>query len=74
MARSEQQLSLEFEPLCDATGLPVSVPASYRSIRFMLTDSRFTEFRNHPDSGLRDAWNSLFADHLHNLGGMGAAW
>lgn len=72
MARSEHQLSLEFERLCDATGLPVSVPASYRSMRFMLTDSRFIEYRNHPDH--RDAWNIGMARYLHDLGGMGAAW
>lgn len=72
MARSEHQLSLEFEQLCDATGLPVSVPASYRSMRLMLRHPRFVEFRNDPNH--RDAWNSQFAEHLHNLGGMAAAW
>ena len=30
MARSEHQLSFEFEWPCDATGLPVSVLASYQ--------------------------------------------
>lgn len=73
-AQQEIQLALDFEPLCDATGLPVSVPASYRSMRLMLTHPRFIEFRHHPDSGLRDAWNSLFADHLHDLGGMAGTW
>jgi len=41
-------------------------------MRLMLTDSRFIEYRNHPDH--RDAWNIGMARYLHDLNGMAGTW
>ena len=69
MARSEQQLSLQFDKFDD----PI-LPFEYRALRLCFDDQRLEAKRRDPDPGLRNAWNAMCAEYLHKLGGMGAAW